>query len=69
MQTTIVKWGNSHGIRIPKLFLQSIQLGENDPVDVVIADDRIIISKKRKKNIKQQKSVLRRGICSKSCVM
>jgi antitoxin MazE len=47
MQTTIVKWGNSHGIRIPKTFLQNIQIKENDPVDVILEKERIIITKKK----------------------
>jgi antitoxin component of MazEF toxin-antitoxin module len=29
MQTTIVKWGNSHGIRIPKAFLHNIHTKKN----------------------------------------
>ena len=45
MQTTIVKWGNSHGIRLPKAFLQSIKLKENDAVDVILENERIIIKK------------------------
>ena len=45
MQTTIVKWGNSQGIRIPKTFLQSIQIAENDPVDVTLENGKIIIKK------------------------
>ena len=57
MQTTVVKWGNSHGIRLPKAFLQNIKLNENDPVDVVLENERIIIKKinqKEHKTIKQR---------------
>jgi antitoxin MazE len=57
MQTTIVKWGNSQGIRIPKAFLQSIQLVENDPVDVLLENGKIIISRK---NIKGHKTIKER---------
>ena len=32
MQTTIKKWGNSQGIRIPKAFLESLDMKENDNV-------------------------------------
>jgi len=53
MQTTVVKWGNSHGIRLPKAFLNSIDIVENDPVDVTLDNEKIIIKKivnsKRKK--------------------
>jgi antitoxin MazE len=45
MQTTIVKWGNSQGIRIPKAFLQSMEILENDIVDVTLEKDKIIIKK------------------------
>jgi antitoxin MazE len=45
MQTTIVKWGNSQGIRIPKAFLKNIHVSENDPVDITVSDEKIIIKK------------------------
>ena len=45
MQTTVVKWGNSHGIRLPKAFLQNIQVFENDPVDVILENEKIVIKK------------------------
>ena len=45
MRTAIVKWGNSQGIRLPKAFLQNIQIAENDPIDVILEKDKIIIKK------------------------
>jgi len=45
MQTTITKWGNSQGIRIPKFLLASVDLTENDTVEVVAENDRIVIKK------------------------
>ena len=45
MQTKIVKWGNSQGIRLPKTFLQNIDLSENDNVDVTLEKEQIIIKK------------------------
>jgi antitoxin MazE len=45
MQTAIVKWGNSQGIRLPKAFLQTIDLREDDTVDVTLENDTIIIKK------------------------
>ena len=57
MQTTVVKCGNSHGIRLPKAFLQDIKISENDPVDVTLENERIIIKKinqKEHKSIKQR---------------
>jgi antitoxin MazE len=52
MQTTIVKWGNSQGIRIPKVFLQSAHLSKNDPVDVTLENEKIIITKSAEKKHK-----------------
>ena len=57
MQTTIVKWGNSHGIRIPKIFLQNIKIKENDPVDVTLEKEKIVITKK---NVKEHKTTKER---------
>jgi antitoxin MazE len=45
MQTMIVKWGNSHGIRIPKAFLQNMKISVHDAVEVVQENEKIIIKK------------------------
>ena len=58
MQTTIVKWGNSQGIRIPKAFLQSIQIAENDPVEVTLEKEKIIIKKSTGREHKSTKKRL-----------
>ena len=58
MQTTVVKWGNSHGIRLPKAFLKSIDIVENDPVDVTLDNEKIIIKKLETKKRKDRKSVV-----------
>ena len=57
MQTTVVKWGNSHGIRLPKAFLQNIKITENDPVDVILENEKIII---KKVNLKEHKTIKQR---------
>ena len=57
MQTTVVKWGNSHGIRLPKAFLQNIKITENDPVDVILENEKIII---KKVNLKGHKTIKQR---------
>ena len=57
MQTTIVKWGNSQGVRIPKAFLQNMQITENDPVDMIFENEKIIIKKsdaKKHKTIRER---------------
>jgi len=45
MQTTIVKWGNSQGIRLPKQLLESVKLSEKDTVEIVAEDNQLIIKK------------------------
>jgi len=45
MQTTIQKWGNSQGIRIPKAFLDALGMMENDLVELSRVDDTIVITK------------------------
>ena len=57
MQTSVVKWGNSHSIRLPKAFLKSINIMENDPVDVTLDNKKIIIKKietKKRKRLEQR---------------
>lgn len=57
MQTTIVKWGNSQGVRLPKMLLESVNLSDNDPVEIVAEGDKIIIQKsagpQRRKTIQE----------------
>ena len=45
MQTKVVKWGNSHGIRLPITFMQQIQITENDPVEILLENGAIVIKK------------------------
>ena len=59
MQTTIVKWGNSQGIRLPKAFLQNINITENELVDVILEKEQIII---KKSNVKIHKTTKERLI-------
>ena len=57
MQTTIVKWGNSHAIRLPKAFLKSVNIVENDLVNVTLDNEKIIIQKiesKKHKTLEQR---------------
>lgn len=50
MSTTIQKWGNSLGIRIPSQIAESIAVSQGSEVDLVVSDDHtlIIIPKKKK---------------------
>lgn len=53
--TTIRKWGNGDGIRIPKLYMDMLELTCNQEVEVCIAEDAIVIRKIRKKRYKNLK--------------
>ena len=56
MTTTIQKWGNSQGIRIPKILLETVNWNENEKIVILVEDDKLIIEKakdKRRKNIKE----------------
>jgi len=57
MQTATVKWSNSQEIRIPKVFLQEIQIAESDPIDVILEKEKIII---KKSNVKKHKTTKER---------
>jgi len=58
MQTTVVKWGNSQGIRLPKAFLKNINIFENDPVDVTLKNEKIVIKKIKAEEYKTLKQRL-----------
>ena len=49
MQTTIVRWGNSRGVRLPKMLLETANLADNDLVDVIVENGQIIIKKAEKR--------------------
>jgi len=53
--TTIVKWGNSRGVRLPKPFLESLNLKDNDVVDVLTENGKIIIQKSYKRKTLRQR--------------
>ena len=45
MYATIQKWGNSQGLRIPKLLLDALDLRENDRVELTQTGGEIHIKK------------------------
>ena len=52
MKTTIQKWGNSQGIRIPKNLLDAVQWRENEQLVLSAEKNKIIIEKvEQRKNI------------------
>jgi len=51
MITTIQKWGNSQGVRLPKIFLDELNMSEGNEVEILKQDSYLIIrpaSQKRK---------------------
>lgn len=52
MTTTIQKWGNSQGIRIPKFILEAVHWNDNEKLVVKTEQDKLIIEKvEKRKNI------------------
>lgn len=49
MTTTIQKWGNSQGIRIPKILLDEVDWNENEQLFVSVEKGKIIIEKAKPK--------------------
>ncbi|MCL2089498.1 MAG: AbrB/MazE/SpoVT family DNA-binding domain-containing protein [Oscillospiraceae bacterium] len=45
MQIAITRWGNSHGIRIPKHLLESVGMSESDKVEIVTENKNLVIKK------------------------
>ena len=55
MITTIQKWGNSQGIRIPKIVLETVKWADDEQIMIVVDNDKLIIekAKNKRKNIKE----------------
>ena len=50
MLTTIQKWGNSQGVRLPKTILDELLLQEYDQVEIVAENSSIVIRKATRKH-------------------
>lgn len=50
MDTTVSKWGNSLGIRIPAAIVQSSGISDGDKMDISYTPDGSIIIQKKKKD-------------------
>ena len=48
MITAIQKWGNSQGVRIPKMLLDAVKWSENEKVTITVYDGKLIIEKAKK---------------------
>lgn len=55
MTTTIQKWGNSQGVRIPKILLDTVNWSDNEQIMIVVDNGKLIIekAKTKRKNIKE----------------
>lgn len=53
MKTTIQKWGNSLGVRIPNYMAKDLLLENGSSVEIVEEENRIIIQPKTKKSLKE----------------
>lgn len=54
MTTNIQKWGNSQGIRIPKVLLDTVKWSENEQIVITADNGKLIIEKaENRKNIKE----------------
>lgn len=53
MNTSIQKWGNSQGVRIPKMLLEAVKWSENEEITIKVDDGKLILekAKKEKKSI------------------
>lgn len=51
MELKIQKWGNSYGIRIPNVYLKSLNIKPSDNLIIEQNDNKIIISKSNKQKI------------------
>lgn len=43
--SSIARWGNSQGVRIPKECLASVDISENDPLEIIVTGKAIVIKK------------------------
>ena len=48
MKTTLKKWGNSQGIRLPKYVLETMGWSEDEALEVLADGDKLIIKKANK---------------------
>ena len=49
MSTTVQKWGNSLGLRIPSQIAERIAISQGSEVDLIVSDDHTLIVRPHKK--------------------
>jgi antitoxin MazE len=58
MATTVQRWGNSLGVRIPKAIAEQVELAEGTEVEFVAAGGELTIRPRRKRRRKYKLSEL-----------
>lgn len=54
MTTTIQKWGNSHGVRLPRALLDSVNWSVNEKISLEVQDGKLILARvQEKKSIEE----------------
>lgn len=55
MTTKIQKWGNSQGVRIPKIILDTVNWAEDEQIMIAVENGKIVMekAKAKRKNIKE----------------
>ncbi|KAA8786496.1 AbrB/MazE/SpoVT family DNA-binding domain-containing protein [Paenibacillus amylolyticus] len=55
MSTTVQKWGNSLGIRIPSHIAEKIEVYQGTEVDLIVSDDNtlIVVPQKKKPTLEE----------------
>ena len=48
MSYGVQKWGNSNGVRIPKVYLDALNIKSGDAINIVREENRIIITKAKR---------------------
>ena len=46
MRTRVMKWGNSLGVRIPRVYASSLGLRAGTPVEIEVQDDAVVIRRR-----------------------
>ena len=57
MYTVVQKWGNSQGIRLPKILLEELGIHENDRLEIIPSHDTITIKKSAPPSHKSQEDL------------
>lgn len=52
MQTRILKWGNSLGLRIPKSFAELAGVSAGSEVDLLVEDGELIVRPRRSREVR-----------------